>query len=71
MQRGPRICYSETQRALMWDRWKKGETLHQIAKLFDRQHTSVCVVLAQSGGIRPPARQRSRLALSLVEREEI
>jgi IS30 family transposase len=55
----------------MWDRWKKGETLHQIAKLFDRPHTSIRTVLAETGGIRPAERQRSRLALSLEEREEI
>jgi len=30
------IYYSESQKALMWDRWRKGETIHQIAKLFDR-----------------------------------
>ena len=55
----------------MWERWKKGETLHQIARRFDRPHTSVRQVLAESGGIRPPERRRSRLALTLAEREEI
>jgi hypothetical protein len=29
--------YSESQKALMWDRWQKGDTLHQIARLFDRE----------------------------------
>jgi IS30 family transposase len=71
MKQRPRTYYTESQRALMWDRWKQGATLHQIAKLFDRAHTSVRGVLAQSGGIRPPARKRSRLALTLAEREEI
>ena len=36
MKQRPRIYYSESQKALMWDRWRKGETIHQIAKLFDR-----------------------------------
>ena len=71
MKQRPRIYYTESQRALMWDRWKQGATLHQIARLFDRAHTSVRGVLAQTGGIRPPARKRSRLALTLAEREEI
>lgn len=31
MKRKPRICYSESQKALMWERWKKGESLQQIA----------------------------------------
>ena len=41
MKRRPRIDYSASQRALMWEHWRKGETLHQIARLFDRYHSSV------------------------------
>jgi IS30 family transposase len=55
----------------MWDRWQKGESLQQIAQLFDRHHSAVQGILARSGGIRPPPRRRSRLALTLAEREEI
>ncbi|MFT4519642.1 MAG: hypothetical protein ACI9JM_002039 [Halioglobus sp.] len=36
MKHRPRIYYTETDKALMWDRWQKGESLHSIAKLFDR-----------------------------------
>lgn len=71
MKQRPRIYYTETQKALMWERWKAGDTLHQIGKLFDRPHTSIQNILAATGGIRPPARHRSRLALTLAEREEI
>ena len=71
MERRPRIRYTESQRALMWERWRKGETLQQIAKLFDRHHSSVRGVLEPSGGIRPRERRRGDLALSLNEREEI
>ncbi len=71
MKRRPRIYYTESQKALMWDRWQKGESLHSIARLFDRYHTSIQGILAKTGGIRPPQRRRSRLALSLSEREEI
>jgi IS30 family transposase len=66
-----RIMYSASQKAEMWDRWQKGETLHSIARLFDRHHTSVRGILAATGGIRPAERRRSRLALTLAEREEI
>src|SRR5689334_7085478 len=55
----------------MWERWKQGWTLHQIAQLFDRFHSSVHRILSETGGIRPPKRRRSRLALTLAEREEI
>ncbi len=66
-----RIYYSESQKALMWDRWQKGDTLHQIAKLFDRHHASIRGILAETGGIRPAPRRRPKLALTLAEREEI
>jgi len=71
MKQRTRIYYTESQKALMWDRWKKGDTLHQIAQLFDRHHPSIQRILAESGGIRPAQRRRSRLALTLAEREEI
>ena len=66
-----RTFYSETQKAMMWDRWRQGETLHDIARLFDRHHTSVGGILARTGGIRPRQRVRSSRVLSLLEREEI
>jgi hypothetical protein len=71
MKQRRRIYYSETQKALMWERWQKGESLQKIAQLFDRNHSSVQGILAETGGIRPPQRHRSGLALTLAEREEI
>ena len=71
MKQRPRIYYTETQKALMWERWQKGDSLQQIAQLFDRNHPSIQRILAESGGIRPAQRHRSRLALTLAEREEI
>jgi IS30 family transposase len=71
MKQRPRIYYSASQRSLIWDRWQKGQTLHQIAGLFDRYHSSIQRILAESGGIRPTERHRSRSALTLIEREEI
>ena len=71
MRQRPRIYYTESQKALMWERWQKGDSLQQIAQLFDRNHSSVQGILVQTGGIRPAQRHRSRLALTLAEREEI
>ncbi len=67
----PRIHYTESQKALMWERWQKGESLQQIAQLFDRNHSSIQPIRAATGGIRPASRCRSQLALTLAEREEI
>jgi len=71
MKQRPRIYYSSEQRNLMWDRWQKGDSMHVIARLFDRGHSSVQRILSGTGGIRPRQRSRSRLALTLSEREEI
>ena len=71
MPQRPRIHYTESQKALMWERWQKGESLQQIAQLFDRNHSSIQGILAATGGIRPAPRSRSRLALTLAEREEV
>ena len=71
MERRPRTVYTDSQKALMWERWRKGDSLQKIAQLFDRNHSSVQRILAESGGIQPAQRCRSRLALTLAEREEI
>ena len=71
MKQRPRIYYSDAQKAVMWDRWQKGDSMHTIAGLFDRGHSSIQRILSEMGGLPPPPRRRSRLSLSLAEREEI
>ena len=50
---------------------KRARPFTRLPDLFDRHHTSIRGILAATGGIRPPERRRSRLALTLAEREEI
>jgi IS30 family transposase len=71
MRQRPRIYYSDSQKALMWERWKQGWTLHEIGKLFDRAHSSIHRILSETGGIQPRERSRALKALTLAEREEI
>ena len=66
-----RIYYTEADKALMWDRWQKGDSLGTIGRLFDRGHGSIARILSRTGGIQPAKRMRSRRVLSLAEREEI
>jgi IS30 family transposase len=66
-----RTYYTAAQKALMWERWKEGWTLHQIAQLFNRAQGSVQGILSQTGGIRPLSRSRCATALTLAESEEI
>ena len=66
-----RIYYSAEQRAEIWDRWQRGESMSLIGRVFDRQSSSVFSVISPTGGIRPPDRRRGSSALSLSERKEI
>ncbi len=66
-----RTFYTETQKALMWERWRQGESLNKIALLFDRHHSAIGGILSRTGGIRPRPRHRCTQALALTEREEI
>jgi transposase, IS30 family len=58
MKRRTRIQYTEADKALMWERWRQGESLRTIARLFDRYHTSIGGMLSRTGGIRPRPRCR-------------
>ena len=71
MKRRPKIFYTEAGKALMWDRWQKGDSMNEIARGLGRYHSSVQRILTLSGGVRPAPRKRSRLALTLAEREEV
>lgn len=71
MKQRRRICYTAAQRAEIWDRWQRGESMSSIGRCFDRESSSIFSVLSPSGGIRPAERKRSASSLSLVEREEI
>lgn len=71
MKHRKRIYYTPEQRAIIRDRYKHGDSLHDIARMFDRYHSSVIPTIYQTGGYRPPVRKRHRLSLSLDEREEI
>ncbi|WP_408320489.1 IS30 family transposase [Paraburkholderia sp. RL17-347-BIC-D] len=44
----------------MWDCWRKGESLQHIVQLFDRNHSPVQGILAETGGIRQPQKHGSR-----------
>ena len=71
MKQRPRRYFTDSEMALVWDWWRKGESLNAIARNLDRRHSAIQGALARSGGIRPAKRRRSRLALTLAECEEI
>ncbi|MGH9423266.1 MAG: IS30 family transposase [Thermoanaerobaculia bacterium] len=67
-----RIRFTPRQRAELWDRWKGGQCVADIARALDRRNKSgVYRVLALNGGIVPRPRRRAAIALRIEEREEI
>src|SRR5713226_5748750 len=62
---------TEDQIAELWKRRAAGEAATRIARHMGRYRNSVGDYLLESGGIRPRPRTRSRIALTMQEREEI
>src|SRR5258708_12601198 len=71
MRRGYFRGFTASEKTELWDRWQRGESLKAIGRAFGKPSSSIYFQLAPHGGIRPPPRRRSRLALTLAEREEI
>jgi IS30 family transposase len=63
--------FSAEERETIWDMREAGVPVKRIAKHLDRQNSSLRRFIADHGGTRPSARERSELRLSLEEREEI
>jgi IS30 family transposase len=70
-QRRKRRHFTAAESAEIWDRWQKGEGLKSIGRVFGKTSSSIFAHISPAGGIRPPPRRRSMLALTLAEREEI
>jgi IS30 family transposase len=62
---------SWAERNELWARWRRGESLRDIARALKRVSSSVYDVVGAAGGIAPRPHRRSRLALTTAEREEI
>ena len=70
-QRPKRRLYTAAESAEIWDRWRRGEGLWTIARAFGKSSSSIYSHISPTGGIQPLPRRRSRLALTMAEREEI
>jgi IS30 family transposase len=71
MKHARRWKLSAAQRTDMWNRWKAGQSLHEIGRALGKDHVVIQFLLARHGGIAPAARRRSRRVLTLAEREDI
>src|SRR5512136_3218251 len=72
MEGNARTWFTPKQRAELWERWRSGQCVADIARALARRNKSgVYRVLALHGGIAPTPRRRASRALRLEEREEI
>ena len=71
MSVGQRRGLSSEQKLEIWERWKRGESLSGIGRALDKRAGAIFVVLKLRGGIYEPPRRRSRVSLTIAEREEI
>jgi IS30 family transposase len=55
----------------LWDRWRAGESISDIARALQKPPGSIHGMLEATGGISPPRRRRRKCALTSAEREEI
>ena len=60
-----------SQRADLWQRWRKGQSLSDIARALQKPPGSIFGFIRANGGISPVGRRRSAQALTFADREEI
>ena len=49
MKHRTRIYFNAEQRADIWDRWQRGESMSSIGRLFERESSSIYPILQRSG----------------------
>ena len=66
-----RVGFTPAQKTELWERWRSGEQMKSIGRELGKRSSSIFSHIRSTGGFTPPVRKRSRLALSLAEREDI
>ena len=64
MKRRTRNIYTDAQKAEMWSRWQKGDSMHDIAGSFDRYHSSIQRILTENGvttDVKLPQNRQSKI----------
>ena len=71
MEQRFRRGFTAAEKTELRDRWQRGESLRAIGRAFGKPSSSIYHQLSPHSGIRPAYSRRSRLVLTLLEREEI
>jgi IS30 family transposase len=64
-------AFGRTERQALWEGWREGLSLSEIARRLDRRVCSIRQLVCRNGGVAPRARRRSARSLQVTEREEI
>jgi hypothetical protein len=59
MTQGRRFGLSAAQKSEAWCRWKAGDSLHKIGRVFGKEHSSIRCLVSRNGGFVPAVRRRS------------
>lgn len=70
-RRRKRKPFTDTERAIVWKRWREGALYPDIAKEVGRAVPTVTYLIVRHGGIPPAERRRAARVLCSSEREEI
>jgi len=63
-----RIWFTPQQRAALWERWKNGQCVADIARALERRNRAASNrILALNGGVAPEPHRRAAGALRLEE----
>src|ERR1700747_1042323 len=62
---------SPAEKVDIWRGWKAGRPQHKMGPALGRPHPPIRKILLPYGAIAPAVRRRSRLSLTLAEREDI
>ena len=71
MRRVQNLPLSAAEKVELWTRWRRGELPADIGRALHRRLLTVLRVVRAEGGKPPAPRRRSRVALTVAEREEI
>lgn len=71
MQVQKQFGFSTSEQSDIWLKWKQGESLSDIGRALRKHPGSIHHLIAFHGGIGPLSRKKSKVALTLKDREEI
>ena len=71
MTQGKRFGLSAVQKSDVWRRWKAGQSLHEIGRVFGKEHSSIGCLVSRHGGFVPAVRRREDISRGIASGSSI